>query len=153
VNPLVFHDVSWKRAILKSNVANARLAVAEALVSANRYDDAVTEYKSALRLRQTLETTLTGFSYFYGLEPKGQRYWLHTSPFEWMERYDSGQRTVFLIVGRSIVEGDYGVIADKQDGSGLVGFIPDKGSHQMVLRFRVRGQQEWNILGEMTHIE
>jgi len=84
--------------------------------------------------------------------PKGQRYWTQISPVEWQER-DANGMTKFRVVQRTEVEGDTGITAQKQDGTGLLVFIPDLGSHKMRLRCRYDGQPGWSDLGEMTHIE
>ena len=106
-----------------------------------------------LRVGSKRETRRFQFYYKYNDVSQGQRYWSQLSPLQWQEKYDNGQTTQFRVLERTRVDGDSGITAKKQDGTGLVVFIPDKGSHRMKLLMKSNGSQRWEELGEMTHIE
>ncbi len=99
------------------------------------------------------KSALHHFQYYYNSRPQGQRYWRQISPMEWQERYDTGMTMKFRFMQRTKVEGAAGITVQKQDGTGLLVFIPDRGSHKMRLRCRYEGQPGWTDLGEMTHID
>jgi len=93
------------------------------------------------------------FTYQFSPSP-GPRYWTREGPNVWVERYETGETTLFELWGRTTIDGDEGTIVRRKDATMDV-FIPDRGSKMMWTRFRqlVDGRWgSWAFLGEMQDV-
>ena len=96
-------------------------------------------------------SSTSAFQYTYTFEPKGERYWSRTSPSEWVERYSTGEQTMFRVVGRDTVDGSGGTVVRRADG-GIEVFIPDTGATLMWARSRPSAAAPWSFIAAMTHV-
>jgi hypothetical protein len=116
--------------------------------------------------KEHLAAKVPNFFYFdyEGPPDPGKRLWLRIDDKHFVERYPSGMESKFKIIGRATVDGVQGTVLVKiagdaqatgteNDGT-LQSFIPDRGSAQMIFRFRILPQGDrWNILGAMKKVE
>lgn len=98
----------------------------------------------------------TSFQWYYNFEPKGWRYWTQTSPSNWVESYDNGQKSAFDVVGYEIVGDCNGLLLRKEDRT-IQAFVPDDRCANQTALFRLEGPggpaSGWHTLGNMERIQ
>lgn len=100
------------------------------------------------------QDVIRGFWFPFSYEPEpGPRLWLQVNDATWIERWPSGHRTRFLILGRAVVNGDSGTLLLKIYSDPYPGrlpidgrfevFLPDSDSKTMVALFRKFDNGKW----------
>ncbi|MGA2564055.1 MAG: hypothetical protein ABSF96_10885 [Steroidobacteraceae bacterium] len=95
------------------------------------------------------------FQFFYSFEPRGWRYETQISPTQWLEVYETGQRSYFNVLMPDTVDGCTGLRLLKDDKQ-LEVFIPDNQCAAQYFRFRFVGpdgpKSTWRSVGKMENI-
>ena len=95
------------------------------------------------------------FQFFYNFEPRGWRYETQISPTQWLEVYETGQRSYFNVLMPDTVDGCTGLRLLKDDKQ-LEVFIPDNQCAAQYFRFRFVGpdgpKSTWRSVGKMENI-
>ena len=90
----------------------------------------------------------TSFWFDAEIDPKNRRNWCQIEATAWLERYATGERSLYKVVEHSEVDSVPGTIVRRNDEAVDV-FIPDAGSKSRVLKLRPEKATDWQALGTM----
>jgi hypothetical protein len=95
------------------------------------------------------------FQFFYNFEPRGWRYETQISSTQWLEVYETGERSYFTVLMSIAVDGCNGLRLLKDDGK-LEVFIPDDQCPMQLFKFRFIAPDGptsgWRPVGRMEKI-
>jgi hypothetical protein len=95
------------------------------------------------------------FQFFYNFDPRGWRYETQISSTQWLEVYETGERSYFNVLMEDTVEGCHGLRLMK-DNRQLEVFIPDDQCPMQLFKFRFMGpdgpSSGWHAVGRMEKI-